>query len=1193
MGGLTDIGFDYNGAWGGTMQMGGSLPGSVGFMYARTQSPAPSNGPYAKKTKPSAQNGMEMKYWQEGLDFKPKTISENGSWLEKYQPGGVVPLRQLMQEENKKLKGKADATKVASKSGPKKLIGSPYRDQGTISVPYERSAREQVIADLKRYDDPVRSLVTSPVISALNLLRPDRYFENVRTESDIPGVLFNAGLDVVNAIPVAVPLDEALEVVNQYVPLRPSQLASDLNDLRRVAFPPKPVFANPQTQELLSNVRNVGILSKTGATNAEVLEKVLKKAEGLSPVQFKNLTGFSKDDILERIKALKENPQGKKPATVTDEVILHRDTDMGYEFYRDANGEVRNRRIGTQGESQTGEPGFLSREAQERISGEIDNEMAVLSGRRQSRTLIPERQNIVSTEQMSPERIAELDRIISTGSWGAGYSDNVLTADPWGLRLNNPFGDKNLIRRATDFLSNRKYMEKTPSFESESLIGTLARTDTNNPATEMLRAYRRVKEAPKGSKFKSSGSLSTDSYPATLQLSKKALQEGIVDINYTGMEGLNTMGFSQSALLPSEYNVGEINNIIKELNQYLPKKLPYAYKSESKGIVAPQISFTKKKNGGWLEKFQEGGSKSKQSILDFLGNVIDVASYISPTQAVPNLIKSGAKKASKVAMSRVAENLSPWNYSVGDQSIASRMIDAVVLNKKEADRKELEKLAKSGKLSPDDKIRLDLLQMYAGKPQQFKTMVESAYKPTVAKGKGGKYYSSPELEQRILEDFGNASVKSEQDLRNLIMSRVSYMEDPNKKGEIIPQVGKSGKNYTATIPGLGEATYGVGEDEKGLYLSYYDKWDLNPFKGIYSQGASSENAGMLDKLGLKYLSEQEDLSMGLATPPEVYGRIYFDKKTGKRKTFQEGGIIEDPMGQWAHPGEITRIPSNEITMQGVDYPVMGISDTGDVQMMQPGQDYTFDGNSVTEIPMMQKGGKLKKFVTDIGTAMSTAINPAMGVANMVEPAADLLASTLMPYDTVEQREDIFRRYRPIEYPGFVNITRGLLYPDEQGKPGKDPEEDLNLGEEAWRKALDLPTKQKYIVPSKYKPSTAKDKNTQYYTLKDVIDPEKLIAEAKKRGWKPGAEYQMESLKPFIKDKRFSWDTDFSDIDPLQRFKMSIDPKGEYVSIYDVYDFDFPGINKMIKPFEFYDRFYPKKVKIYENKENGGWLSKYE
>jgi hypothetical protein len=77
MGGLTDVGFDYNGAWGGTMAMGGSLPGSVGFTYAREG--APSNGPYAKKTKASAQNGMEMKYYQEGLDFQPKTISRDGS----------------------------------------------------------------------------------------------------------------------------------------------------------------------------------------------------------------------------------------------------------------------------------------------------------------------------------------------------------------------------------------------------------------------------------------------------------------------------------------------------------------------------------------------------------------------------------------------------------------------------------------------------------------------------------------------------------------------------------------------------------------------------------------------------------------------------------------------------------------------------------------------------------------------------------------------------------------------------------------------------------------------------------------------------------------------------------------------------------------------------------------------------------
>lgn len=76
---------------------------------------------------------------------------------------------------------------------------------------------------------------------------------------------------------------------------------------------------------------------------------------------------------------------------------------------------------------------------------------------------------------------------------------------------------------------------------------------------------------------------------------------------------------------------------------------------------------------------------------------------------------------------------------------------------------------------------------------------------------------------------------------------------------------------------------------------------------------------------------------------------------------EDGDAIVDPMGQWAHPGEVTIIPSTDITMEGVDYPVLGISDTGDQQMMYPGEDYDFDGEYVTEYPMMKKGGWLSKY----------------------------------------------------------------------------------------------------------------------------------------------------------------------------------------------------------------------------------------
>jgi hypothetical protein len=77
-----------------------------------------------------------------------------------------------------------------------------------------------------------------------------------------------------------------------------------------------------------------------------------------------------------------------------------------------------------------------------------------------------------------------------------------------------------------------------------------------------------------------------------------------------------------------------------------------------------------------------------------------------------------------------------------------------------------------------------------------------------------------------------------------------------------------------------------------------------------------------------------------------------------KKKMQNGGVIKDDRGQWAHPGEITQIDSNDITMQGVNYPVLGIGADGEQMMMQPGEDYKFNKGPVTEYPMMKSGGNI-------------------------------------------------------------------------------------------------------------------------------------------------------------------------------------------------------------------------------------------
>lgn len=76
---------------------------------------------------------------------------------------------------------------------------------------------------------------------------------------------------------------------------------------------------------------------------------------------------------------------------------------------------------------------------------------------------------------------------------------------------------------------------------------------------------------------------------------------------------------------------------------------------------------------------------------------------------------------------------------------------------------------------------------------------------------------------------------------------------------------------------------------------------------------------------------------------------YIRKPVGKTNPYKHD-VLYTNLGQWKYPGQVTRIPSNDITMQGVPYPVYGEDDLGYGQMMYPGMDYTFPGQYVTEYP---------------------------------------------------------------------------------------------------------------------------------------------------------------------------------------------------------------------------------------------------
>lgn len=55
------------------------------------------------------------------------------------------------------------------------------------------------------------------------------------------------------------------------------------------------------------------------------------------------------------------------------------------------------------------------------------------------------------------------------------------------------------------------------------------------------------------------------------------------------------------------------------------------------------------------------------------------------------------------------------------------------------------------------------------------------------------------------------------------------------------------------------------------------------------------------------------------------------------------------------------IPSNEITMEGMNMPLVGISNTGDMRVMNPNENHKFNGDYVTEFPMNNNAIFLGKF----------------------------------------------------------------------------------------------------------------------------------------------------------------------------------------------------------------------------------------
>ena len=140
-----------------------------------------------------------------------------------------------------------------------------------------------------------------------------------------------------------------------------------------------------------------------------------------------------------------------------------------------------------------------------------------------------------------------------------------------------------------------------------------------------------------------------------------------------------------------------------------------------------------------------------------------------------------------------------------------------------------------------DDIWAQYLQIPVSKRRFNTRLEESKYRPSLGGTEDQRYYKLP---------------LSWHHKDNLISETNSIPIGANKNSRVL-------EDYN-----LETHTVGRGFDDKGEYRSYYDRWDINPFKGTYRG------------LRIPILSGFGDVSAGVGKPVNIYDRIYLDDYYG-------------------------------------------------------------------------------------------------------------------------------------------------------------------------------------------------------------------------------------------------------------------------------------------------------------------------
>jgi len=961
MGGLTDKGFNFNPAWGGawrdggTLQppmagadqtvpmyaMGGSLPGAVGFTYARTAGAAPSEGPYAKKTLPSAQTGDTV------LSGKEYVQQWMGSPMYKQMlEASSTPneLSRISEERSSNINRPVVLKKgIDSESSTLGALSPRVRtfmnltfDESTelenaLKYASQNPGNKEARRNVEKFMQPT---ITGYQIEMNPKVKPGTVDYEAILAHEYGHTTDNPFLE---KLPSQMSKKELMSATTSpLIPVKDLEKIKLYSQDKTTDEYSKYISKPQETRQYLNELRYLGKSQGvydpfTEKIDLERYKRIKPTSSGFSNPMEALRSVYTDEQIIDMLNSISKAPSGEGIPTAQNGAEM-----SFYQQGLDWKPKTISRNGGWLDKFDDDVPQAQTGILKQRYStGPMMGDLATQSG-------VPTQAEVARQAQIRKEAAAREQQLAARARYEAmpkigpakqrNYSEQV-AAEEQRRRLNQQYADQNpevTVDDSGDIVPSgygrfmQTYGSNLDKFARslETPLGAMSlATGVGSIASNTLRLGASALEKKIGRNLVSRGLKnftgkvtpvinSMDDIAAYAQLDPVGIMGNRLNaLSYNPTTALNTAtntitgverNLTNSGIETADLVLGE-NNTVKLLSKEVPTSIAETLSSPQKAGFLNPIALADKIIPRPLTPLQILGMN-------------DSWNYYSPLNLIPGYGRKLIDKTSK------------YPNIVGFRKFGNSIDDVI----------ESQSLRPRGTGMGAEQIKGEGNWAEPGRVNEhYPGVFEATMDPRVSGSnikleawarRNGIVGTTKEGDVAIpLTDPGlSLNRRLPFSSRYVPIDKEKLMSGKFQMATQLPHLQSLAEKYGLWAALAAGSGYAMGGEEQALEnLRTLNKYSVDPVldlgKNVYHKGKELDK-----KLGIDFYNKKED----------------------------GGEIVKDNEGYWnpENWGKPVEINSNKITMEGVLEPLLGVSDTGDTKMMYPGKNYTFDGTKVVEYP---------------------------------------------------------------------------------------------------------------------------------------------------------------------------------------------------------------------------------------------------